>query len=410
MNIEKILLTIIGVTAYALILDPLFGFMGIKFSYFTNSLFLISIFSISSFFLALLLLRKQNLKSFFLKIFIFYIVFMMVNGFNRSFLSFPVYLFEFMNHLRFISFLILGSIAYKSEVLKRYLIGYTKFGFYICLILVISGFFPIPILGNALIVSYNIQFFLYPSLIFIFNQDINRRDYTMMLFSFLLLFIIQLIFLKRLPTLLMTITTLIFFYYSSLKSKILSKYFSVFFRGAVLIPLVIIATNFPLFDYIDSLMKKSSGELGGVSTLEDVRWEIGDIIWADVFKNNDQITGRGLGSYVEDDSFFFDEINNKKVRTAAELGHPTAMLKGGFILLIFIAIFSLKIILSYPTFLKNRYYFGLWVFGFIWVVNFIPGGYIGNIHSINDVILAYFIGYLYRDKTNTNTINNKFFS
>ena len=132
----------------------------------------------------------------------------------------------------------------------------------------------------------------------------------MVILSFVVLSVEQLLFQKRLPLVrtffvlaLLSYVHTYWMIYGGTFGLVMKRYINYFIVGILGIFLVyIIGIN--LVDYINATVERftATGQL--TETLQtDARWQIGEIIIDDLKKSNDLITGRGLGGVTYDNSF-----------------------------------------------------------------------------------------------------------
>ena len=307
-------------------------------------------------------------------------------------------------YLRFISFIILGyNVLYWKEIKYGY-ISILKIGILLNIfaILTENTFLRELIQGPTL--AYQIQVLLMPSLFFIFYlKELSRLNKNVVILSFVVLSVEQLLFQKRLPLVrtffvlaLLSYVHTYWMIYGGTFGLVMKRYINYFIVGILGIFLVyIIGIN--LVDYINATVERftATGQL--TETLQtDARWQIGEIIIDDLKKSNDLITGRGLGGVTYDNSFHLKTTSGKNFRGAAEMGLPTILLKGGVVLLIILVILVLRTLSAYKYAKTHQFVFACWSMVLLWAIFVYAEGYIGSVRNINEFLLGYSFGFLLR--------------
>ena len=279
-------------------------------------------------------------------------------------------------YLRFISFIILGyNVLYWKEIKYGY-ISILKIGILLNIfaILTENTFLRELIQGPTL--AYQIQVLLMPSLFFIFYlKELSRLNKNVVILSFVVLSVEQLLFQKRLPLVrtffvlaLLSYVHTYWMIYGGTFGLVMKRYINYFIVGILGIFLVyIIGIN--LVDYINATVERftATGQL--TETLQtDARWQIGEIIIDDLKKSNDLITGRGLGGVTYDNSFHLKTTSGKNFRGAAEMGLPTILLKGGVVLLIILVILVLRTLSAYKYAKTHQFVFACWSMVLLWAI------------------------------------------
>lgn len=322
---------------------------------------------------------------------------------NNEFVK-DVYEIEFCVYLRFFCIMTLGyNFIFYSEF---------KSGLLILLFIgLVLNILAIGIqesfmrdLNTGPILAYKIQHLLVPAIFFIYQQDrltiIQKR---LVIVSFILLFIEQFLFQKRLPIARIFLIILVLSYaYAFLKiyGSNLAMVLRAHLRNILIASIIIGAMSIiglDLLQYGIATFDRFFLEGNFSETLEsDDRWKIGEIIMLNLQESNQLLFGKGFGGVVYHDSFFLDIEDGIKYRSASEMGIPTIFLKGGFVLLLIIMTIVFKALKSYKYAKQNTFLFSCWSFLFVWTIFLYSEGFIVSINSLNDLILGYSIGVLLR--------------
>ncbi len=249
---------------------------------------------------------------------------------------------------------------------------------------------------------YQIQYLLIPSTFYILLfQTLTRREKIIVLAAFSLCALEQILFQKRLPTARIAMTLFAFYYVTSIMkrnfgsfvietSKKITLLLGIFGISSILLLLI----GFNVGIYLTALSVRYTGRGGNIkeNLEEDQRWKIGEIFYADLEKSGEMITGRGFGGVVYNQTFHMKDDYNRGFRAVAEMGIPAMMLKGGILLVIYFSMLLLIILWRFRLFKDNVFSFAIWTHAFIWFVFLYPEGFIVNIASPDEMLVAYSLG------------------
>lgn len=254
------------------------------------------------------------------------------------------------------------------------------------------------------ILAYNIQTLLVPSIFFIFQlSKLSRRENYLVISSFILFVVEQILFQKRLPlgrvffvVLLLSYATSYLQAYGNNASKVL-VYFIRYGSISIVITIAFSVVGLNLFQYVTATVDRFFSEGNVTETVEsDERWKIGEIIMEDLDRTDQLIFGKGFGGVVYDNSFLMETDSGLTYRSASEMGLPTIFLKGGIILLIIMSLIVLRALMTYNYIKIDNFSFACWSFVLVWAVFLYGEGFIGAIRSLTEIILGYAIGFLLR--------------
>lgn len=309
-------------------------------------------------------------------------------------------------YLRFWLFLVLGyNMVYYNDM-TRWIIRLLSFGIVLNLIALFIEPTFLRFYVQDWTLAYKLQIILFPSVFYVFFLDkLTRYQKRVVIFSFLLLFLEQIVFQKRLPLVRFLVYLILIFLFR--------QYLAVYGRGLILkIKLyfgslwvfggLIIILGFggvQIATYWEATLERffAAGDIA--STYEsDARLKIGEIIMTDIEQNEDLILGRGFGGVVFNPYFHLKTEKDVSYRGASEMGIPTILLKGGMVLLIFM-IYLVVAALSAFKYIKNsQIALAFWGNIFIWALFVYLEGYLGSGANLNEVLLAFGMGILLRVK------------
>ncbi len=353
---------------------------------------------------AFLFFKNAMKISVILLVLLIYIIIMATRNVNGTDFIKEVHEIEVYVYLRFFCMLLLGYNFLFYQEIKSGLLILLSIGFVLNLIAIGVQDSFLRGLNNGPSLAYSIQHLLVPSIFFIFQQkNLSKRQIQLVIGSFFLLFIEQLLFQKRLPLARIFLIILIFSYASSffrIYGSNFSKVIKSYFKNGLIILITIIVLSFiglNIFQYGVATIDRffSGGSLN--ETIEsDTRWEIGRIIMEDL-KNTDQLLfGKGFGGVVYNNSFIREIEDGLRFRSASEMGLPTIFLKGGWILLFIVVVLIFKALSTFKYAKTNNFLFSCWVIVFVWAIFLYSEGFIVSIFSVNDLILGYSMGLLLR--------------
>lgn len=248
--------------------------------------------------------------------------------------------------------------------------------------------------------AYKLQYILLPSFFYLFQLDsLTRKEKIIVLSAVILYFLEQILFQKRLPTF-RVITTLIFYFYSiklltkgKFGTKLIVRRFLIFSISVFLTVQLFALVGFNISEYGGLLFDRFFNEgTVGETIADDSRWKIGETFYQNLEKTNEYFSGRGIGSVIYDNTFLFEDTSGRSYRSAAEMGLPTMLLKGGIVLIGLFALILIKFIGLFKVCRKDEYLFGAWATVIIWFIFLYSEGFIGNLLSVFEILLGYSIG------------------
>lgn len=149
--------------------------------------------------------------------------------------------------------------------------------------------------------------------------------------------------------------------------------------------------------YVNATIERFQQEGNISETIEkDSRWQIGQTIMDNLENSNQMLLGRGFGGVVYDQSFRTETREASNFRAASEMGIPTILLKGGFVLLIIMALIVLRSLGTYKYVKTNQFAFACWTLVLVWAIFLYGEGFIGSMRNLNELLLAYAFGFLLR--------------
>jgi hypothetical protein len=248
--------------------------------------------------------------------------------------------------------------------------------------------------------TYKIQYILIPGFFYLFQFDkLNKNERRIVTAAVIVYALEQVLFQKRLPTLRVLITLLIYIYSiglfgkSGINSRLILQRLFIFIFGIFFAIKLFALLGFNISEYFELLVKRFYIEDTVQDTIdEDERWKIGESFYEALSNSNEFFSGRGIGAVIYDNTFLMDDANGRPYRPAAEMGLPTMLLKGGVIFIGFFALIFIKFLQLYKVCRKNEYLFGAWVTVMVWFIFLYAEGFIGNILSMNEILLGYSIG------------------
>jgi hypothetical protein len=248
--------------------------------------------------------------------------------------------------------------------------------------------------------TYKIQYILIPGFFYLFQFDkLNKNEKRIVIASVTIYALEQVLFQKRLPTLRVLITLLIYIYSiglfgkSGISSRIIVQRIFIFVFGIFFAVQLFALLGFDISEYFELLVERFYKEDTVEDTIdEDERWKIGEAFYEALQNSNEFFSGRGIGSVIYDNSFLMNDSMGRSYRAAAEMGLPTILLKGGVIFVGIFVLILIKVTQLYKVCRKNEYLFAAWVTVMVWFIFLYAEGFIGNLLSMNEILLGYSIG------------------
>ena len=337
-----------------------------------------------------------------LNIFLVLFLFMVINGVVVQKNLPGILLDEIIVYIRFYIFLLLGYQFTSYHYFRKAIFIWLWVGFIANLIslFTVSSFLRAEIDEKTL--TYMLQYLLIPSALYLFfYSKLKRHEKIIVILSFALYFVEQLLFQKRLP-MARIFVTLLFFYYASTTIAAQRVFTSIFLKriiglimGVFAIAMILFFSGSSMGTYTEALFARFFQYGTATETvMQDARWKIGEIIVTDIVETGDVYLGRGLGSVVYDESFQNINLSSKfaGARSASEMGVPTILLKGGYVLLCYFLLLFFVLLKKFKTVKTNSDMFGLWSFVIIWFIFVYGEGFLSGIST--EIIVAYCIGAL----------------
>ena len=332
------------------------------------------------------------------------LLFMAIIGFIQPNFKSTEYQYDLFCYLRFFIFVLIGFQREFFTTIKKAMFITLVVGICANIFGLLSAETFVRALVEEKTLAYKMQYMLIPAFYYLFLYDtLTKAERRIVIIAICIYGIEQILFQKRLPTLRVVIY-LAFYTYSltlfgkngGIKFAEIIQRIGLFIIGIFVVIQLVSIIGFKVDEYFTLLIERFYGKGENVSeTLEeDSRWEIGNIFYESLWNSGEIFTGRGLGGIVYDQTFIKDDENGFTYRSAAELGIPTMLLKGGFLLVGLFAIYLVKIGKLYKKVKQNVYLFAAWINVIIWFLFLYPEGFIGNYYNPFEILLAYSIGML----------------
>lgn len=354
--------------------------------------------------LVLFLDRKGIKSNWFLLCYAVLFLFMVWNGLSLKVNNIEaIFQVDFWPHLLFGLLALSGYNHFYFAEFERILLQVLLIGVILNVIGIIIEPTFLRRLTSGRSLAYLWQVMLTPSIWFLFRlEDLSKFNRRLVIVSFAILFLEQILFQKRLPLARMAFILIFLSYCYSfyriygrklkkvIKSYILYGYISLTFLGLGLL------FGLGIDTYVQATIDRfyQSGDLKE-TVLNDTRWTIGQKFIDDLIEKRDLILGRGFGGVV-----FGLGMNKAKTgvnfRTSAEMGVSTILLKGGIILLLFWAFVTFSFILRINLAKKSRVTFSFWFVVFLFFLFLYVEGYFGAEQNVFHHIVAYGLGYTIR--------------
>jgi hypothetical protein len=354
--------------------------------------------------------KRENTPNFNINyMFAILVVYMTILGIFQSDMTITVFEYDFFSFLRFLICILIGSKQEFYTTVKKAMMIILFLGVIANILSLFSSETFVRSMLEEKTLTDKLQYVLLPGLFYLFQYDrLNKNERRIVVAAVTVYAIEQVLFQKRLPTLRIVVTLLIYVYSlqlfqkDGLKFDVLIKRISLFVLGIFLCIQLFGILGFNIGEYADLLFQRFYKEDSVGETLdEDERWKIGAAFYETLENSNEFFTGRGIGGVVYDNSFLLDDANGRSYRSAAEMGIPTMMLKGGIPLVAFFGFIFFKVLQLFKICKKNEFLFAGWVSVFIWFVFLYAEGFIGNYLSPFEILLGYSIGLiLSSDKIN----------
>lgn len=311
-----------------------------------------------------------------------------------------IFQMDFFDTLRFMLCILIGFHREFFTTIKKAMMIIMLVGIVTNLISLTTSDTFVRALTETKSLTYKVQYMLLPGLFYLFLYDtLNKNERRIVVTAVIVYAVEQVLFQKRLPSLRIILTLLAyvysmrFFHEGGLKFSVLLKRIFLFIIGVILAVQLFALFGFDLGEYADLLFKRFYQEdTVGETIEEDARWTIGESFFTDLHLTGEFFSGRGFGGVVYDNSFLQDDANGNPYRSAAEMGIPTMMLKGGVMLVLFITSILIMILKLFKTCKKNVYLFAAFTTVIIWFMFLYAEGFIGNYYSIFEILLGYSIG------------------
>lgn len=373
-----------------------------------NSIFVVSVryfVELATLFMLIPLLdtSKENIPNFILqRFFLFLIVYMIFISFLNVDKASSIFEYDLFTFLRFYIALLMGFRREYFNTIKKAMMLFLVFGIAFNFYSLFTSDTFIRAFVEEKTLAYKLQYMLLPGFYYLmFYQELDKKEKRIVLFSVFFYALEQVIFQKRLPTI-RVIACLVFYLYSinlfvegGLKLSSLSRRIGLIALGLIIFVQFFTLLGFDIAQYGELLIERFYTSDSVVETLdEDTRWLIGESFYESLQQSGQFFSGRGIGSVVYDNTFLMIDESGRSYRSAAEMGIPTILLKGGFPLLIFFGYILISFVLKFKTVTKNIYLFGNWATVIIWFIFLYAEGFIGNNLSPFEILLAYSIGFV----------------
>lgn len=307
-------------------------------------------------------------------------------------------------YVRFICMMLLGYNLYFFSDIRRGLMIMGALGIFLNIIAILIQPTFIRELTTGPILAYELQTLLIPSTFFIFQlPSLSKREKYITIGCFALYVLEQILFQKRLPLGRVFVILMLFTYgfaflrvYGKNVGRVVINYVRYGFISLTAMA-VMSVVGLNVYQYVNATFERFQQEGNISETIEkDPRWQIGQTIMDNLENSNQMLLGRGFGGVVYDQSFHTETREASNFRAVSEMGIPTILLKGGFVLLIIMALIVLRSLGTYKYVKTNQFAFACWTLVLVWAIFLYGEGFIGSMRNLNELLLAYAFGFLLR--------------
>ncbi len=221
-----------------------------------------------------------------------------------------------------------------------------------------------------------LQGLLFPVYFLFLLYPIYRRKQRkqLVIISIVLLFILSIIFQKRLTFLHVLVTVLLFSYFYlktiTRKNNKLLRNFSLFLLLVFLFSFTVQLLSFAGYDLsysTQAFYDRAIGNTGFISKVEhDGRYKIAGDVINEIFKSGNSILGYGLGGYISIPNMWYSMYIGTTLMThtasSIEVGQTWPLWKGGLLFTLVYQLLSLKLIFLYKKIKKNYFLLANWAF------------------------------------------------
>lgn len=352
-------------------------------------------------FIAVLGLGNRGVRNYYIVyLLIVVFVYMAVLGLLQADMMGRVFEYDFFVYLRFGICVIIGFHGIFFSTIKKAIMVILALGVIAnVLSLFLTDTFVRSLLEDKTL-TYKLQYVLLPAFFYLFQYDrLTRQEKYIVILALTIYSLEQVLFQKRLPTF-RIILTLLFYAYSlwifskdNFKIRLIVRRIFFGLVSFLLVFQIMAFVGFNLSIYSKLLVDRFYTEDTIGQTIEDdSRWRIGETFYKALSNSNEFFSGRGMGSVIYDNSFLAEDELGKSYRSAAEMGLPTMLLKGGLVLVSLFSLIMFKLLRSYKICKRNMFHFSAWVTSFLWFVFLYAEGFIGNMLSIFEIFLGFSIG------------------
>lgn len=327
-------------------------------------------------------------------------VYMAILGLLQTDMNGRIFEYDFFVYLRFGLCVIIGFQGFFFPTIKKAIMVILAFGVIANIVsLFLTDTFVRSLLEDKTL-TYKLQYVLLPAFFYLFQYDkLTRREKYIVILALTIYSLEQVLFQKRLPTFRVILTLLIYTYSlwlfskDNFKVRLIIRRFILGLASFLVAFQIMALVGFNLSYYSELLVDRFYTEdTIGETIGDDSRWRIGETFYKALSSSNEFFSGRGIGSVIYDNSFKSEDETGKSYRSAAEMGLPTMLLKGGLILVSLFALIMFKLITLFRICKRNLFLFSAWVTSFIWFVFLYAEGFIGNMLSIFEIFLGFSIG------------------